>query len=669
MEAIFYRPGQEDVNFSTGRKLVPELQTFFIGMADPSLDQIHSATIGFSLVPLPKLEQIKSSLIPAIYDRENYQKALSIKGIPQNVSEQIARGAQLTGKVVDDVIDCFDRSTNLPYGDIDWTKIARKLFENLQVDKGESELMEDAHIVMAEPNINKRARLARNLQEKVLAFVNRFNVQLFEGSTRDKSVEPTWSRLSMGYLHAEIDIEGMSRTTWALDHTVTTVRASLARRALEGKISKLPPIDQERREELRMLFGAKAANLIILSEIAEKINNKRKILRPEIKVPEFKVVPANLYNLWKEGQDIDQELLPYYDWVSSLRRPDRWGDQETDDKDDYIVRSSAVYSEDGEEITGAGIYESVVVSGGSNFEGFKEAISSVYTSTDSKNALAYRKLNGIPKEEMGLVIQRLVGPETHIFRPDGSGDGYVNTRLPGVPGLMEIKTGRSRNFIKRKELDYYLALDDGDDEAFSSVHQFEPDLHKVWKNHLVRIAQVSSIIEKVWGHPVQLEFLARGLDVNVVQVRDIPKNLLESTQTIEFPDEPEIHSGESIGVGDMVLDVLDSHEYNANKRGAVVFGSNHMFSNWGNYGSFPKSGAVIIAQPHGDYGHIQTLCAEKGLTCIYPSPDFYERPHLDWTALDVLRKVRVVSNGMEARLYQIPGETFLPERARTEEVL
>lgn len=90
-------------------------------------------------------------------------------------------------------------------------------------------------------------------------------------------------------------------------------------------------------------------------------------------------MPSDLYVRWKDGEDIDDELMPYYNWASNLMtRPSRQDESRDSSTGDFIVRSSAVYAEDGEELSGAGIYDSVVVEQHrghlATFEDFKAAV-------------------------------------------------------------------------------------------------------------------------------------------------------------------------------------------------------------------------------------------------------------------------------------------------------
>lgn len=73
-----------------------------------------------------------------------------------------------------------------------------------------------------------------------------------------------------------------------------------------------------------------------------------------------------------------------------------------------IIRSSAVFSEDNDQTTGAGIYHSEPLLGKYTFKDFCTAIEKVYISCDSENALLYRQKNNIGDEKMGISIQKYI---------------------------------------------------------------------------------------------------------------------------------------------------------------------------------------------------------------------------------------------------------------------
>jgi hypothetical protein len=174
------------------------------------------------------------------------------------------------------------------------------------------------------------------------------------------------------------------------------------------------------------------------------------------------------------------------------------------------------------------------------------------------------------------------------------------------------------------------------------------------------VSRFTSIIEKIWKKDIQAEFVIDGYTVNFVQVRELPKNVLFQAPEVQFPDEPPIHSGAAIGIGDMELPVLDNQDDNSDKTGIVVFSTNEMFSMGDNSYRLPKEGAVVISRDTGMSGHIQTLCAERGLICIFPDVNEKEdMPTLNYYALSSLKNMRIVTNGFQGRVYRKQQEDSL----------
>ncbi|MDO8452884.1 MAG: PEP/pyruvate-binding domain-containing protein, partial [bacterium] len=499
-------------------------------------------------------------------------------------------------------------------------------------------------------------RLALDLKKQVMGYISRDNEYLYGEMQATKPFQPSWKNLTRGSkFSAQFEREegNVETTDLELRQAVDVIHASVTRYSLEKGINKLPVKDKDRFNQLRLHYGAKAANLVLLSELAEGINKLMSKNNLRLIVPEFQTIPVDLYQAWKNGENIDEALRPFYMWAQGLKSDDYWL-QDNPPANDYMVRSSAVFSEDGTKLTGAGVYDSVKVASGSTFEEFREAVLRVYKSTDSPNAQSYRSENGIKDEEMGLVIQKYI---PHYRLASGqSGFGYMNSHLAGVPDLMEIVTETSRNFVRRSELDFFLALNVMEnDEAFAAVHHFPPDTGRIGLDLPIRVGQLAAIAERVWGSPIQVEFINEGPDVYFLQVRELPESSKTEASKIEFPKEPAAHSCASIGVGDIDLPVLDNKLDNREKTGVVVFSSNFMWTdNVSNMQHLPGKGVVIVADVNGASGHIQTLCAERGLICLFPdSNSKFDPSERVFRKLSGLKRLRIVSNGIEARVYKV----------------
>lgn len=634
------------------------LKRFFSEMSDPSVETLEKVATDVMSHPGDNLHYLLNRLSTATFE-SFLSESLVAKGVAEKEAKTLEEGVVNTEELVHHILLRSDFDTGKPYEDLTPRTAAETVFEKVQVRKSENELEKATDSIRNEPDFSKRSRLAKRLKKRTLGFIERFDVTFPSKYEGGGETEPVWTNLVDSFSwHPQINLKGSTITSSTLAEAILASYAATKRFSFEKRLCRLPSIDKDELERLRLRYGAKAANLIILASLVGSINKMRdRDLYTQSVIPEFMAVPADLYVAWKGNRNVDEELLPYFEWANTLRAGDEWAN-ESEDSADYIVRSSAVLSEDAEHSTGAGVYDSVKVPSGSTFQEFKNAVIKVYESTDSEKALAYRHQFGIPTEQMGLVIQKLVVSVPPVYSTNRSCIGYVNSKLPGISSLMEIVTGTSRNLVKRVELDFFLALDYvSHKDPFRGVHQFKPDSFKVDGNMIVGAAQLALIVEKLWGKEVQIEFVASGFEINVVQVRPLPDSAIDSTEEIHFPDLRANHSGAAIGVGDMVLEILGEDDNNKHKVGAVIIPSTHMWSFEGNPDSLPMKGAVIIASSEGERGHIQTLCAEAGLICIYPDLSDSEKPHLRYDELLSLNKIRVVSNGIEGRVYKIEDDS------------
>lgn len=629
------------------------LRNFYAQMADPSMEFLGAVTSSLVSMPFSQIRQLQHDSYDA---GENPKGFFAGRGIELDDAERVQAGIGNSGELIDNLARRFDYET----GQLNWGEqlnpqaLAESTHERIQIRNSERGMRKMVEKVRSQPKLSTRYRQGLALKKRVLSHITGFPYTLQRRHDRDEKVEPTWDNLLHHHLlSTELNTrDGTSIGGFGFGEAVDVAQAAILRYPFEKRLQRLLIRDKDRFDKLRLQYGAKAANLLMLSELVEDINRLRKgrFFDVKIAVPEFQVVPVDSYRAWRDGKLIDDQLQPHFDWVSALD-DDKWYSEDPSPAD-YIVRSSAVFSEDGETVTGAGIYHSERVRGGASFEDFKGVVTRVYESADSPQAQAYRAEHGIDGEKMGLVIQRFVSPRTFSMH-NQSTEGYINSRLPGVPDLMEIVTETSRNFVNRSELDFFIALDaDRSSDAFRTVHHFRPDQYKVDPDLPIRVAQLTYAVERIWGKDVQVEFVADGRTINFVQVRETLAIGATQGSEIEFLDESPTHTGASIGVGDIELPVLDNNVDNSKKTGVVVFSGNYGWTMERNNYYLPKEGAVIIANIDGRNGHIQTLCAEKGLICVFPNVNEDDRFGMTYSQLAGFKRVRIISNGMEARVYE-----------------
>jgi hypothetical protein len=127
-----------------------------------------------------------------------------------------------------------------------------------------------------------------------------------------------------------------------------------------------------------------------------------------------------------------------------------------------------------------------------------------------------------------------------------------------------------------------------------------------------------------------------------------------------------LFEGRALGIIDTTLDVLPNLANNSKLKGVVIFKSSQFASlrESFHYDSLPKEGAVVVLGPSmKNFGHIETLCAERGLFLIFNN--YYYTAEEGYVArclenkednsfnslLYTYKKLHFVSNGLEGRIY------------------
>lgn len=449
-------------------------------------------------------------------------------------------------------------------------------------------------------------------------------------------------------LDLAVDVEGKRWSTNT--HNVLREIWKLYRVAeFELKITESPlKFDQARHESLREEYGAKGAALVFLREAASWI---RDTLRLPLYVPEFQLVPTSVYKSWKQGDDISEALRPFYNWSSS---------------DHAIVRSSARFSEDGEELTGAGVYSSERLKKGASFEEFVEAVKSVYHSVDSELAVKYRTDASIGNEEMGLVVQRFVCDQF-----GNSYSGHVDTVRAKVPELLDIRNPNGERITCHKSKLVELVAC-GDSISQGGVRFVESESHHSFREFDLKIGTAAYVVERLCGRPQQVEFVFHNQFFIAVQTRPLPSQYLGKANIHFLVDMEPVFEGSGLGICDLELDILGKDDSNSGKEGVVIFHRSHGAGHFGPERYFPKKGVVaILAQSASGDGHIETRAIERGLMLVF-NPEsatlkntkmlsaLLEGHHLeDGLGVEVIphiqghRRVRVVSDGLTAKIYLV----------------
>lgn len=450
-------------------------------------------------------------------------------------------------------------------------------------------------------------------------------------------------------------------------------------------------------ERRRIEIGAKGAALEALTPYTDAVRELLGKLLINISIPHFTTVPTSLYESYRKSGEIPQNDLRRYYQATFGAKPCA-----------YLVRSSAVYSEDGE-LLGAGQYATIGLTAGATFEEFIQAVKDVYDSVEHPSAVRYRQENGVTEQElMGLVIMEL---------SVGEHRGYVNTMRNQMPHALDVVLSsggfcisestddRKRQPLRLREIpgdshpfivdrnSALLKLPSGDSRALQFLVEPDSDRNELSSTYSAAAAAfVGLLTERFFGIPVQMEFVQVAHEMHLVQARPLPLEWIRES-TVTFPDAPMIGSTSSIGVCDQFLKVIDinlpipgleqfldpvvSPDEGLLIISGSLFGGNDR--RWEQL--LPKRGAVLILQESRKLcGHIETCCLERGLTILYNKkgrdndseqlwfklaetfndPKFGEIFHRAQSAMHPVpytplkpTYLRVVSNGLEGRLYRV----------------
>jgi len=307
-----------------------------------------------------------------------------------------------------------------------------------------------------------------------------------------------------------------------------------------------------------------------------------------------------------------------------------------------------VFSEDGDELTGAGVYDSPVLEGSYSFGDFRGAVLQVFKSVDSKTATQYRESHGISDEHMCVIVQEYIKPSTK---------GQIDTVVRGIPELLRIRLDDGTEIIlnKAKLRDFVLAKDELRERT--DVFHYQLDAKRVDTNFITKLvkalAQLMMIVEKFYDKQVQIEFgISSSGELFTFQVRPLPQTYSERAD-VEFPESQEsIFEGRALGIGDVELDILsDSDEDNATKKGVVILSGSHLASFHHPERYFPESGAVILLKGARDFGgHLEMICAERGILVIIGEDELISDSR---GRLSREKKLHLVLNGLIGKVYRM----------------
>lgn len=414
-------------------------------------------------------------------------------------------------------------------------------------------------------------------------------------------------------------------------------------------------LDESYYEELRNTYGTKAAELFIFAEAVAKLrvasNGDRDIA--EFTVPKFTAAPAALYKMYRSG---DPRYEAYLEEIRQQAIGVTGGKYDPELYRPLVaVRSSAVFSEDGENASGAGIYDSVAVDPRDPTE-FKKAVESVFDSLESTKAKAYLKDKGIDDELMGLLIQEYVEEISQGYKGEIA-YGYIQSSDP-QGRLIALSSETGEIVFDRQAVEQRFM-------SFPPFGREQPTFHYVpdhttdiagFAHEGALLANAALFAEKLFGKQVELEFAMDGSNnAFVLQVRPLPRQ--EISEEVVFPNDIEpILECRAIGVGDIVVTLRDNDAY---EEGEQIIDWIDYEKYWGEKTyRLPTNAVFIIGHNDGYSGHVQMLARERGQICLYPDaktslPSKIEQELSTDYNLNRIRKFRVVSDGYRGAIYPV----------------
>jgi hypothetical protein len=452
-------------------------------------------------------------------------------------------------------------------------------------------------------------------------------------------------------------------------------------------------VDTIQLQKDKKQFGAKWAYLNALSDLFKRFNVYDKkcedmvnnedpdceirertfaVRNYMISIPEYELCATDSYIYWKNNGKIDPTVKGalYNIWKN------KWP---------IIIRSSTVYSEDNDETTWAWIYKSLILEKVTKVW-LEKIMIEIYESCDSRDALAYREINGILNEEMWLIIQQYI-PNDDWW--------YVNSLVPHRPELLEVVFTTSSNDLRalyKKEWmqsNAFLRLGSDKTHMFYNIDTGIYDNEKVRSAN--KLAYLSILLERFFQKHIQSEFVCEIMKkkfersnleyisdyvIHLVQSRPLP-DILAEPLIVNFPEKIPVREWKATWVCDQILTVLTSGENNNKKEWFVSFENNY-FASRSDFvvRSLPSQWAVVIRNEVKSTGlyrqswHIETLSVEKRIPCLSPNSrtqepimeetwrkwDSWHRADSEFTEFYWYKKVRVVADWLVWKVYGIDEE-------------
>ncbi|KUG08309.1 PEP/pyruvate-binding domain-containing protein [Solirubrum puertoriconensis] len=287
-------------------------------------------------------------------------------------------------------------------------------------------------------------------------------------------------------------------------------------------------------QPLRYAVGGKAAGLYRLQAVG-------------MRVPDFVVLPAEQFDVLLLGIGTDaaalqqrrEKLLQFCIAEADRARLVAQFEQWNFPSQPVVVRSS-VADEDGQHAAFAGLMDTFLNL--TTMEAVEQAIARCAASAYSERAVAYRQQKGLPlAARPAVIIQRQIAPaasgvlfstfpeypqELAVHAVWGFGEGLVSGALAPDEFYFSKQTGQvHRQTIASKDQQLMTRPEGGlIMQAVPAAQQHEPCLSAT---HLGQLFGIGTQLEQALGGPQDVEFVAEGEQLWIVQARPITQPIPE----------------------------------------------------------------------------------------------------------------------------------------------
>ena len=340
------------------------------------------------------------------------------------------------------------------------------------------------------------------------------------------------------------------------------------------------------------------------------------------------------------------------------------------------VRSSAVVSEDNENISGAGIYDTFFLDAEQiTPKNLLEKVLQVYASVNSERAIAYRMENGVKGEQMAVIVQKVV-------EGYGYAHGVVKSRLPARAGVIPVSWSDVRGAVvgnlPAKIHTAYFHATKKMHYGNKCIFMTEDALYE--KMYALDSLLVSFIplLRKRYGREFEAEFAFdfEGRRVYLLQIRELTN--IQDKQ-ISFPKNKRalfvtnicIGAGEYVGETRFIEDIYEGWDepehyvYIA----PILRQSGRIDINYDEL--TPKKRAMILTHQSNPDAHALNIANERGLLCICADVVSSKQEACYERLKRAGPYVHIVSDGLQGKVYQATQEEaeafnqrFAPQMAR-----